>query len=481
MRTRTASVLLLILLVTASVAHAQFDPKKVCQVEEGRLIFTLDLRWSASQRREISRMFDLDSALLSGAFALKPTINDSGKIWKTRRLDAQRIELSMEPRKSAGREDSKEKIFLLDDKWIKKNSAPDRESVTYGVNRLTRNTIVQLSGGWMRFFLPGQKNAKKVFLSGSFNAWSTLQTPMQPCDSGWTVSLNLKEGKYFYRFVIDGKWVNDSYNKLREDNNQQGYNNIFFCYNYKFVLNGFPGAHQVIVAGTFNQWKEKELRMIRFHGNWLLPLYLREGTYAYKFIVDGQWITDPANKVTRPDGRGHENSFLGIGDTLFFTLKGFPKAEKVVVSGNFNDWNKEELSMNKTHGGWQLPYVLAMGSYEYKFIVDGKWITDPANPYTVGEGDVINSYLVVKPDYWFRLEQHSDADKAIVSGSFNNWSTTGYRMELRQGTWWFPVCLKPGKYTYKFIVDNKWIRDPSNELWEENEYGTGNSVLWIEP
>ena len=221
--------------------------------------------------------------------------------------------------------------------------------------------------------------------------------------------------------------------------------------------------------------------MIRFHGNWLLPLYLREGTYAYKFIVDGQWITDPANKVTRPDGRGHENSFLGIGDTLFFTLKGFPKAEKVVVSGNFNDWNKEELSMNKTHGGWQLPYVLAMGSYEYKFIVDGKWITDPANPYTVGEGDVINSYLVVKPDYWFRLEQHSDADKAIVSGSFNNWSTTGYRMELRQGTWWFPVCLKPGKYTYKFIVDNKWIRDPSNELWEENEYGTGNSVLWIEP
>ena len=33
MRTRTASVLLLILLVTASAAHAQFDPKKVCQVQ----------------------------------------------------------------------------------------------------------------------------------------------------------------------------------------------------------------------------------------------------------------------------------------------------------------------------------------------------------------------------------------------------------------------------------------------------------------
>jgi hypothetical protein len=44
-----------------------------------------------------------------------------------------------------------------------------------------------------------------------------------------------------------------------------------------------------------------------------------------------------------------------------------------------------------------------------------------------------------------------------------------------------PVTLKPGKYTCKFIVDNKWINDPSNDIWEENEYGTGNSVLWIEP
>ena len=137
--------------------------------------------------------------------------------------------------------------------------------------------------------------------------------------------------------------------------------------------------------------------------------------------------------------------------------------------------------MNKTRGGWQLPYVLAAGSYEYKFIVDGDWITDPANPYKAGESGTLNSYLAVKPNFWFRLEQYSDADKVIVCGSFNNWSTSDYRMELRQGTWWFPVSLRPGKYTYKFIVDGKWIKDPSNDLWEENEYGTGNSVLWIEP
>ncbi|MCX6268900.1 MAG: glycogen-binding domain-containing protein [Bacteroidetes bacterium] len=481
MRTRCAWMFVLFLLVAATIAHAQYDPKKVCRIENGNPVFLLDQRWTKAQRREIAKMFNLDSAVVSRAFALKPVINDSGRVWKTRKIDANRFELSVEPGKPAGSEDSKDKIFLLDDQLITPAETGDRASVPYGVNKLTRNTIVQLSGERLRFFLPGQKNAKRIYLSGSFNAWSTLQTPMQSCDSGWTVTLKLKPGKYTYKYIVDGKWTSDSFNKLRENDANHGYNNVFFCYNYKFVLNGYPDAHKVLVAGSFNQWNKEELRMVRFRGSWVLNLFLREGTHAYKFIVDGEWTTDPANKVTRPDGRGNLNSFLGIGDTLFFMLKGYPNARKVIVSGNFNEWNQEELSMSKTRGGWQLPYVLAPGGYDYKFIVDGEWIIDPSNPYQVSEGNEINSYLCVKPDYWFRLEQHSDADKAIVTGSFNNWNTQNYRMDLRQGTWWFPVYLKPGKYTYKFIVDNKWILDPSNTLWEDNEYGTGNSVLWIEP
>jgi hypothetical protein len=463
--------------------HGQFDPKKVCRIENGNLIFTLDKRWTAAQRKEISRTFNLDSTLLSAAFALKPLQKDSCYAWKTRTLDSQHVELTLEPCKITGGKGTSDKIILLEDQFIKYDKVPgvDRESVPYGVNRLTRNTVVQLQGNRLRFFLPGQPRAKKVYVSGSFNAWSTTQTPMQACDSGWTVTVNLQPGKYTYKFIVDGKWVNDPYNKLREKDTFEGYNNYFFCYNHRFVLNGYPEARKVVVSGSFNQWNGTELRMIRFRGSWVLPIFLREGTHAYKFIVDDEWITDPVNKVTRTDGMGHVNSFLGIGDTLFFTLKGYPNAKKVIVSGNFNGWNKEELAMNKTRGGWQLPYVLAPGSYEYKFIVDGEWITDPSNPLNVGMGETTNSYLAVKPNYWFRLEQHSDADKAIVTGSFNNWSQTDYRMELRQGTWWLPIYLKPGKYTYKFIVDGKWIIDPSNTLWEENEFGTGNSVLWIEP
>jgi len=474
-------MMMLWLIVTTTVTYAQFDPKKVCRVEEGKVIFILDKRWNESQRKQVAQMFNLDSIVMASAFSLKPAVSFGGQVWKTRAVGSNLIELTTETGIPSGTENQGDKIFLLEDRMVKTESPGDRESVTYGVNKFTRNSVVQLSGSRLRFFLPGYKTAKHIFISGSFNAWSTLQTPMQPCDSGWTITLKLQPGKYTYKYIVDGKWVNDPNNKLREKDTYHGYNNIFFAYNYKFVLKGYQDSRNVFVAGSFNGWNDSELRMIHFNGSWVLPLYLREGTHSYKFLVDGNWMTDPANKVVRPDGSGNQNSFLGIGDTLFFTLKGYPNAKKVNVCGDFNAWNAEELTMNKTRGGWQLPYVLASGNYEYKFVVDGEWITDPTNPYTVGVGNSVNSYLTVKPNYYFRLEQYSDADHVIVTGSFNGWSRQDYRMDLRQGTWWFPICLKPGKYTYKFIVDNKWITDPGNELWEDNEYGTGNSVLWIDP
>jgi hypothetical protein len=46
--------------------------------------------------------------------------------------------------------------------------------------------------------------------------------------------------------------------------------------------------------------------------------------------------------------------------------------------------------------------------------------------------------------------------------------------------WYMDVHLKPGKHRYKFVVDGEWILDPDNPLWEQNEVGTGNSVVWVE-
>lgn len=475
------AILATMLVLMSLTGAAQFNPERVCRVADGRLIFTLDRRWTQAQKKEVQKLFSLDSAVMAAAYSLKPVITDKGLTWKVRKMDDNWVELSRDPGSVTAKGDPDGQLFLLDDDWIETPGKEEPTDEIYGLNRLTRNTVVQLDHGRVRFFLPGREKAGKVILSGSFNGWSTLKNPMIRTDSGWTATLMLKPGRYAYKFIIDGRWSADPYNKLREDDTYNGVNSIFFVYNHRFTLKGYSDAKKVIVSGSFNNWNREELRMIRYRGQWVLPLYLREGTYAYKFIVDAKWITDPANTVVRPDGRGNDNSFVGIGDTLFFRLDGFHGARKVIVCGDFNGWNQEELRMTKTREGWQMPYVLAPGNYKYKFIVDGKWITDPANAFYTGTGTHLNSWLAVEPNYWFRLDHHEDADHVYVTGNFSNWDRQGYKMEFRQGSWWFPVRLKPGKYIYKFIVDGKWILDPGNNLWEDNEYGTGNSVLWIEP
>jgi 1,4-alpha-glucan branching enzyme len=214
---------------------------------------------------------------------------------------------------------------------------------------------------------------------------------------------------------------------------------------------------------------------------WSLPVYLRDGTYAYKFLVDNEWMTDPANPSVRKDADGNQNSIIAIGEPFLFKLDGYSEAKKVVLAGSFNGWNESELVMDKTANGWQLPYVVAAGNYEYKFIADGRWLVDPVNPFTTGSGDFTNSFIALKANHIFELKQYPEARSVIVSGSFNGWSTKDYRMVKEGEKWVFPIYLKPGKYTYKFIVDGKWILDPDNKLYEQNEYGTYNTVLWIEP
>ena len=471
-------IVLLSLLISVT-ASAQFDPTKVCRLEDGKLIFRIDRRWTKDQFKEISQLFELDTLLIDRALKGDKEFNKDEELWKITRVNNYIIELTKTLAPSKGSLKGTGDIIILADKWIEPEFLEFRESDRFGVNRFTLYSAFRYQKGIASFFLPGNLSAGYVNIAGTFNNWSTLGTPMTRTDSGWVVNISLKPGKYMYKYIIDGRWTTDPYNKLTErwDNN----NSVVYCPNQYFFLRGHAEAKKVSIAGSFNNWNPEQLRMIKIRGGWGIMMYLHEGTHAYKFKVDDTWIADPENKITRPDGHGNINSFLGIGDSVIFFLKGFSHFEHVNLAGNFNGWNPDELFMEKTSAGWLLPYVLAAGNYEYKFIADGKWMADPANPFTVGSGEMTNSYLPVKPNQTFILEAYPDGKKVIVTGNFNGWNTEGYRMIRKGGIWILPIHLKPGKCLYKFIIDGKWIIDPANSLWEENEYGTKNSVLWIEP
>lgn len=60
-----------------------------------------------------------------------------------------------------------------------------------------------------------------------------------------------------------------------------------------------------------------------------------------------------------------------------------PKAGAVYVLGDFNGWKKTDVSrLTKLESGhWSAHYTLPRGQYRYKFLVDDKWMSDPANNY----------------------------------------------------------------------------------------------------
>ena len=74
-----------------------------------------------------------------------------------------------------------------------------------------------------------------------------------------------------------------------------------------------------------------------------------------------------------------------------------------------------------------------------------------------------------------------DAQKVYLAGDFNNWSPkTNLMKKDKKGTWKATVTLKPGRYEYRFLVDDNWQNDSSCAGCVTNEFGTQNCVRIVE-
>ena len=71
--------------------------------------------------------------------------------------------------------------------------------------------------------------------------------------------------------------------------------------------------------------------------------------------------------------------------------------------------------------------------------------------------------------------------EVFLAGEFNQWDAQTMPMKRgRDGNWKIRTSLLPGRYEYKFVVDNQWLEAfPGAEL-VPNHFGTQNCVLWVE-
>ena len=68
--------------------------------------------------------------------------------------------------------------------------------------------------------------AKSVYLTGSFNNWSADSLPLIKENKQWVISVKLKPGYYYYKFVVDGEWIPDPKNGWKINDGGTGYNSI---------------------------------------------------------------------------------------------------------------------------------------------------------------------------------------------------------------------------------------------------------------
>jgi hypothetical protein len=201
-----------------------------------------------------------------------------------------------------------------------------------------------------------------------------------------------------------------------------------------------PDAQAVFLAGDFNNWNAQDLAMTRQDsGDWTISVSLDPGTYEYKFIADGNWLEDPDNPDKKSDPFGGSNSVVTIGGDgavveaaatgsaaaaapvptdgqtsatvpedfdvgapraveggILFTYKD-AGAGSVTLAGTFNGWSAQDLGLTDDgKGNWTIIYSLGEGEHEYKFVVDGAWFADPANPDTKSDPyGGVNSLVIV--------------------------------------------------------------------------------------
>ena len=75
----------------------------------------------------------------------------------------------------------------------------------------------------------------------------------------------------------------------------------------RFTLQWPSGAREVSVAGSFSQWKPLSMRRQR-DGSFTLTTAVPAGTHEYRFVVDGNWTTDPDNASYVLNPYGSANS-----------------------------------------------------------------------------------------------------------------------------------------------------------------------------
>ena len=143
-----------------------------------------------------------------------------------------------------------------------------------------------------------------------------------------------------------------------------------------------PRAKSVFLAGEMNDWQADTLPMVKNdQGEWTLTVHLTPGRWSYKFVQDGQWLTDEHNPRKQSDGQGGYNSQLQVGDPdPLFVPRANPSERGTLqeISFESRELGKRSLLLYRPAGvkaDVQLPWALVLHGYgmdRHQWVKDGE-------------------------------------------------------------------------------------------------------------
>ena len=79
------------------------------------------------------------------------------------------------------------------------------------------------------FNIPAPLTAQTITLVGEFNNWNETATPLLRSGEGWSTTMDLPPNHSFqYRYLADGRWLNDWSADRYEPNEFGGANSVVY-------------------------------------------------------------------------------------------------------------------------------------------------------------------------------------------------------------------------------------------------------------
>jgi len=380
---------------------------------------------------------------------------------------------------------------------------------------------LDVEGGLVVFSL--KTDANRVVLTGDFLNWSEKGIVMTREGDVFRAKVKVLPGIHQYKFIVDGKWIEDPSNPLKTPDGYGGFNSVFILTTdgqiitepliksedggVKFVVYA-PDARSVYLAGDFNNWDKTATPMVRKGNLWSVVISLTPGAHRYKFIIDGQWIEDRMNPAKVTDGYGGFNSVITLkhDGTIVFGEEspypsGVPVVDKLESEGEpvyFTIvWHQHQPLYYKENGKYVVPWVRLHAikdyydmaeyadKYNVHFVVNLTpsllvQIEDIMDMMNRGEPPDVYMELTMKP-----ADKLTDEDKKFIISNFfsANWDNM-IRVHKRYGELLDKRVMKPdGGIDFKATMKHFTVQDYRdlqvwfNLAWFDPEFQEGEVKL----